>query len=286
VGNNINLRKYLGRKIFGIAPAIISAYDSDFQLVIDAIQSTGVTLTTTEKNAGNQLVIDCKSNGVWAKLLSLYGILGGTAGAHKWNWKNPIDTNGAFRINFSSGWTHSANGMQPTNAYAQTFIVPGTNYPNIYDIAFGIYSRTNSVGNFVDIGVKNGLATGNPSGELWLSGPGNLAVAYNLRQTNTTTTRILVSNPNSLGLHTLCSNGTNTQILYKNGSVLGSNTSNGTQVNTYGFFIGALNNTGSIQLYSNRQYSFSFFSNGLTATENADLYTAVQTYQTALGRQV
>ena len=121
---------------------------------------------------------------------------------------------------------------------------------------------------------------------MWSSGAGSLLIGYNLRQTNTSANRILVSNLNTLGLHTLCSNGTNTQSAYKNGSLIGSNTSNGTQVNTYGFYLGALNDTGTGTLYSSRQISFAFFTKGLNATQNLNLYTAVQNYQTTLGRQV
>jgi hypothetical protein len=50
--------------------------------------------------------------------------------------------------------------------------------------------------------------------------------------------------------------------------------------------IGALNNDGLMQNWSNRQYSFASIGDGLTDTEAANFYTAVQAFQTTLGRQV
>jgi hypothetical protein len=260
------------------------AYSNETNLFLFSTQITDTTIQT----ATNTLVSDLKTANLWTKMKAIYPMVGGTATTHKYNLKDPQDTNAAFRLNFVGGWTHSSTGALPngTNAYAQTFIVPATVYTNVYNISFGFYSRTNSVGNYIDIGVTNGAASGNPSGQLWAAGPGSLALGYNLRQTNTSANRILVSNPNTLGLHVLCSNLTTTQVIYKNGSALGSNTSNATQVGTYGFYLGAENGTGTANLYSNRQHAFSFFCEGLSATENSNLSTIVQTFNTTLGRQV
>jgi hypothetical protein len=51
-------------------------------------------------------------------------------------------------------------------------------------------------------------------------------------------------------------------------------------------FIGAHNNSGTPSGYDNKTISFYYYSDGLTNTEAANLYAAVQRFQTTLGRQV
>lgn len=58
------------------------------------------------------------------KIKALYPFVGATAGTHKFNFVNPLDTNAAFRLAFAGGWTHSINGAlgNGTNSNANTFI--------------------------------------------------------------------------------------------------------------------------------------------------------------------
>ena len=52
------------------------------------------------------------------------------------------------------------------------------------------------------------------------------------------------------------------------------------------YFLGAVNNNGIAQFYSRKQCAFASIGSGLTDAEAANFYTAVQTFQTTLGRQV
>jgi len=115
-------------------------YDPDAQLFFNAEAAAGVTLTTTEKDAVNQWVVDSKAANIWTKFKAIYPMVGGTATSHKFNLKNPLDTNAAFRLAFNGGWTHSSNGALPngTNAYASTFLIPNTVFGSGY-AAIGIY---------------------------------------------------------------------------------------------------------------------------------------------------
>jgi len=54
-------------------------------------------------------------------------------------------------------------------------------------------------------------------------------------------------------------------------------------LNTY---IGALNQNGSPLFYTTKQCAFASIGDGLIDTEAANLYTAVQAYQTTLSRNV
>ena len=93
-----------------------------FSLDVDAqafITATGIT-DATQITAVNNLVLGLKGNNIWTKMKAIYPMVGGTATTHKFNLKNPLDTDAAFRLVFSGGWTHSANGALP-NGTQETF---------------------------------------------------------------------------------------------------------------------------------------------------------------------
>jgi len=68
-------------------------------------------------------------------------MVGGTANSHKFNLKNPVDSNAAFRLNFVGPWVHSSTGAKPNglSTYADTFYIPN-NYPLTQHLSY--YSRT------------------------------------------------------------------------------------------------------------------------------------------------
>ena len=96
--------------------SLTPAIDPDAQAFITAASITD----PTQQSAINTLVTDLKGYGVWTKMKALYPFCGSTASQHKWNLKDPRDLDVAFRLVFSGGGTHSANGAWPngTNAYA------------------------------------------------------------------------------------------------------------------------------------------------------------------------
>jgi len=127
------------------------SFDPDAQAFITAAAITN----PIQQNAINQLVLDLKAYSIWTKFKALYPFVGGTATTHKYNLKNPLDTNAAFRLVFNGGWTHSANGAlsNGTNGYADTFLNPSISLSqNSTNLSY--YSRTNTDGNTSEIGVK------------------------------------------------------------------------------------------------------------------------------------
>jgi len=104
--------------------------DVDASKVIEAVRSTGVTITPAMMHYAHYLISNMKAIGTWQLSNAVYGFVGGTAAAHKWNWKNPIDTDAAFRATFSNV-THSAFGIITTGAadassYADTKLIPSS----------------------------------------------------------------------------------------------------------------------------------------------------------------
>lgn len=89
----------------------------------DATNYTNISGNSSFSNTIQSLFIDLKNTGLYFKIQAFYPFLGTTAAQHKWNAKNPLDTNAAFRLQFFGGGTHSNLGYQcnGTNAYANTF---------------------------------------------------------------------------------------------------------------------------------------------------------------------
>ena len=124
----------------GVRQNVNLLLDSDAQAFITA---AGLS-SDTHKNAVNELVKDFKSAGLWTKMKAVYPMVGGTAAKHKFNLKDPRDTNDAFRLTFYGGGTHGPNGYQPngTDAYANTWLIPNAQMTASTSHA-SYYSRTN-----------------------------------------------------------------------------------------------------------------------------------------------
>lgn len=248
--------------------------------------AAGIT-NTTQIYAVNKLVLDLKAYGLWSKMKAIYPFVGGTSSTHKWNLKDPRDLDAAFRLVFSGGWTHSSTGALPngTNAYADTKLNPFS-ILTLYSIHISYYSRTNNnLGVDFDMGIGTNL--GNMSNSLFIRRSSNTAGydSGNVAGNN----RIIFSNTNSLGFYNGTITANNSRKFYKNGVSQISNTTVLTQdYPSANIFIGAYNeyNLGGANYYGSKQCAFSSIGDGLTDTEAANLYTAVQAYQTTLGRQV
>jgi len=265
------------------------AVDPDAQAFITAASITD----PTQQSAINTLVTDLKGYSIWSKMKALYPFVGGTASTHKWNLKDPRDLDAAFRLVFNGGWTHSNNGATPngTNAYADTFLdsyfgPTGSPLPYISqtDISFGVYSRTNNIVAGADISGGRMLGTFTEQ-TLYLKNTDNntyWAVSDYILNGNAN----IISDTRGL-INVSRINNTNKKI-YRNGSLI--STYNGAADTYQGvackFAIGARSNASGISAYSNRQYAFAYISNGLTDTEAANFYTAVQAFQTTLGRSI
>jgi hypothetical protein len=105
----------------GVVSSSGASFDADALSFITAASITD----NTQKTAINTLVTDLKTYNIWTKMKALYPFVGGSAFSHKFNLKDPRDDNGAFRLLFVNGWTHSSTGALPngTDAYADTIIL-------------------------------------------------------------------------------------------------------------------------------------------------------------------
>ena len=269
--------------IFGGSYLSVVPFDPDAQAFITAASITD----PTQQSAINQLVVDLKGYGIWSKMKAVYPFVGGSSSSHKWNLKDPRDLDAAFRLVFNGGWTHGSNGVLPngTNAYAETFFNPISQSIAQNNFFLSVYSRTNSIlGAPYDIGNSDvwfngskftGIITRYSNGRRYIS----IADAYSTANAET----------DSRGFYCGGTNGSSNQILYKNGANVLSGTSQQSGFSNCNIFISAVNSlltSPSIAGYSNKELAFASLSDGLSATEASNLYTAIQAFQTTLGRQV
>ena len=249
-----------------------SSLDPDAQAFITAAAITN----PTQQTAINTLVVSLKANGIWTKMKALYPFVGGTASSHKFNLKNPLDTNAAFRLSFVGGWTHSANGALPNgvNAYADTFFIPSAQQ-NVNSNGLGCYITQNSIGGDpVIMGAFNG------TGQASLLTVTNSVVGTRLNA-------VTVSGSISGGLGSFDAQKT-TAILtsvFKNGTLLNAGLSGGT-LSTFSCYLGALNLASSLYGPVNSQFRLAYLSEGLSNSEISNLRTSIQAFQTTLSSNV
>jgi hypothetical protein len=211
---------------------------------------------------------------------AIYPFVGGTAASHKWNLKDPRDLDAAFRLTFGgTGWVHSSTGAKPNGAdYANTnFNVLG--YKDNNHISLYITSNIDEIS--VDMGVfSSSLSTGFDI-ESRLS---NNSYFLNFLLGS----YITVSNTDSRGFYINSRTLSNLYKIYKNNILKATNTTVNYADFTGNITIGGRLNvtTGVVQAYSSKNYAFATIGDGLTDTDASNLYTAVQTYQTSLNRQI
>jgi hypothetical protein len=246
------------------------------------IQAAGLTDETQMKAIGT-LVFDLKNYNIWDKMKAVYPFVGqsGVSSSFQFNLKDPRNTDSAFRLKFSGSWTYSPLGVQSdgTGSYADTFLIPDTHLINnntyittytttamaINDLSIGVYSGSGATTYVVkqyDVSTKEfqvydylGSGLSRQTGNTGLFGAGRLSTTTRTTQANSTAVSV---------------GGTNT---YPN-------------ISPYSFYIGAMNAGNTPYGSTAARIAFSSIGYGLTTTEAANLYTAVQRFQTTLGRQV
>jgi hypothetical protein len=254
----------------------IAALDPDAQAFITAAAITDAT----QQAAINTLVVDLKGYSVWSKMEGLYPMVGGTASQHKFNLKNPLDTDGAFRMTFHGGVTHSSNGITfATNGYADTKWSPSAN-STTSNVSGGAYSRTNLTADYALFGSLNLAFEGLcifpkiAAGNTFFSANNNLSDGNANFVTDTR------------GLFHVNRDSSTVTRLFRNGSSIRTATVGSITPPAFAVFFGARNYAGITQSYFNGNLAFGFLGDTLTLTEAANFYTAVQAFQTTLGRQV
>ena len=239
------------------------------------IAATGET-DLTILGALNTLESNLTTYGLTSKIKALYPFVGGTASKHKFNFMDARDLDAAYRLVFNGGWTHSSTGALPngTNAYADTFLIPNVLGQNNAHISY--YSRTASAL------TTSALMGVNESGRMYLVRFGSSSTYVGINsvggpESGSTSWQgfILGSRVNSANAR-----------LFRNGSfVFNAAEASIAPDSLRPIYLAAWNRFGAA-LYSDAQCALASIGDGLSDTEAANFYTAVQAFQTTLSRQV
>jgi hypothetical protein len=248
--------------------------DPDAQAFITAASITN----PTQQSAINQLVVDLKGYSIWTKMKAIYPIVGGTASTHKFNLKDPRDLDAAFRLTYAVGWTHSSTGMTPNGAtFADTKLATTGNIAQ-NSASMGVYSRNNTATTGAH-GIRPASITG--LFELFERYTDNNFYCYLNDSGGFFGTSVLDSRGFNQGSRTASN-----VIRYNRNTTTNTGITNSNATSTLKAYIGASNTGTGATFYNNREIAFFYIGDGLTNTEMQNYYTAVQAFQTTLGRQV
>lgn len=257
------------------------SFDADALAFITAASITD----NTQKTAVNTLVTDLKTYNIWTKMKAIYPFVGGTASSHRYNLKTPTTNTSDFYLTPYGGMTHSSNGVafNGTNSYFDTQLIP-LNQLTATSSHLSFYLRNDNTG-LNDMGGQDDQS---PNGQFYMQA--NKTNAY-FSIKNTDSGRIVVANTNTQGMFLASRTASNSLIAYKNGVLIGNNTTtSGAGGMNIPALIGGFNyrdSGGTItKYYSQKEFAFASIGDGLSGTESSNFYTAVQSFNTLLARQV
>ena len=256
-----------------------SAFDIDALLFFNRVTNAGGSLSLTERQAVNQLVLDLKANSLWTPMKAIYPMVGASAAACAQNLKSS-----SFTGSFSSGWTFASTGVTPngTSAYMDTGLVPNSVFSNMF-ITMGVYIRTSNTTNTCDMGVINTAVSGGIEifsyfAGLTLNGCGEFGNRANYSTTD------------SIGFRSFARSSTTSLKAYLLDVLQITNTNTDTTLISEflnPIYIGARNFANLVNSPSDRETAFNYIADSSFTQQNmTNLYTAVQAFQTTLSRQV
>jgi hypothetical protein len=257
--------------------------DSDANAYISAS-----TLTNSSDLESTQILVKgLKDNLLWNKIQVLYPFKGSTASQHRFNAKNPLDTNAAFRLLFSGTGTHSSLGYtgNGTNAYANT------------NFAVNLNANINSFGATLVCGTNNPANSGDVT-EMGSTNPASATTMFrfSVKANNSNFLKYFTSynqsiRPNMSGENDSRCILTGVRLadgfgrIFKNGiKVSTTSSAMGGVAPTGNVFIGASNQGGPFG-YSNQRIQIAIIHEGLTDAEVTTLHSIIDLSETIAGRK-
>jgi len=204
-----------------------------------------------------------------------YPRIGGTADAHA------VDlVTGATQGSWFGGLTHDGGGTEGNGStgYFDTGIqYSGANF-SLNNQAFGVISKTNTDGAYIDFG---SLAPSDTQVNMYGRLGGNLNTRLGDNGTNST-----IGTSDSLGMLSISRLLSTEYKQYQDGSLLATPTTTSQAFSAINFPIAewAANLNGAIVGYSTRKHTHFWGGLGVDATEMGDIYTALNQLETTLNR--
>lgn len=265
---------------------------SNYPLTDNFIAATSIT-SSTIISALQTLETDLNTYSLLSKFDAIYPFVGGTADTCKYNF---LDT-GSYTLSYTGSFTYSNNGVagDGSTAKANTSI-PGTMLdPDIGNTT--VYIRDNIVGGSsqasfpIEVGVNGDIYNPNLTQyyiNVYTSTGNNYFVHPCNNETGQGNGSVITATTSSQGCWTMSRTSNTSLKAYINGTQLGSTNTTSLAGRSYSTFTDNIELFGAKNAYSRRQVAWVSIgtSAGLDDTETANLYTAIQTFQTALSRQI
>ena len=253
----------------GFLASSIGQFDADAQAFFNRVTTAGGSLSLTERNAVNTLVIQMKTDGIWTKMKAIYPMVGASAAACAQNLKSS-----SFTGTFFGGWTFASTGATPNGStgYMDTFLNPLNVFASNYAHQ-SFYNRTQNTSGTILLGVAlstrfdMGYDAGNTVPFVAIGSVGSSVGTDN----------------SSLGFILSYRTGANTGKMLRNNILKVSDTQTFTAYPNGNYWLGARNPNLFLNAYEN---AFSSVGDTLTDTEASNFYTAIQAFQTTLSRNV
>jgi hypothetical protein len=240
------------------------------------LNTLSVTPTLTFENAIIDLVDDLSTSGVWQKKHAIWVLCAGNSFDTALNLKYPFANKSSFQLNHIGSPTFASDGI----LYNRTTQHSVTQYnPSIFsqqDLSMSVYSQT------------NGAVTG-PGVDIGIFSTGTIA-QITIKDDSATRCVGAAFGGLTIGTNTGNADGyfqlnaqTNFKIVRHGVTLLTGST--GSTVGATDVYINGRNNNGTNEFRAGRKYSLSAVGLGLTDTQIADEFTAIQTFHTTLGIQ-
>lgn len=253
-------------------------FEPETEAFIAAVVGGGDTLTTTEKDAVNQLVVDLKAASIWTTMGAVYPLVGGTSTSMKWNLR---DTTTA-EIVWYGGMTFNSQGIlgNATNSGGDSQLNPSA--LGYTQIAIGGYLNNTPTPpaspGYYDFGMYDATTTRDTMMSYGFGGTvnkyNNLSGGYNIYTTGTYANSTIYMQHSGPGLSTA---------LLQNASVIG-NTTNSFAISTNNVGIGC-SWRGTPYASTGRGFGLVFISSvAFGGSTPIDLNNAITTFVTSLSR--
>src|SRR5690348_6338171 len=243
----------------------VKGYDQDAWAFI---QNSGIT-DSTQQSAINNLVVDLKTHSLWQKFYAIYPMVGGTPATMKWNLKNPIDADAAYRLTFNGSPVFSSSGLLcPTTAdFADTHFNDATFIYNNNSISF--YSGTQNTASGYDMGCTD-------------SGISNEFTIYNAGDASNWFGYFdfMPMPSNTVGLFMLSATATSVA-RYENGMLVNSSGAPQPGATNHNILIGSVMDAPSV---GRRMCEFASIGQGLSGTDAQIFSNIVQNFEVSLSR--
>ena len=257
--------------------------DADATAYLSAVTTAGGSTDATIDGAVDTLFTSLKSAGVYSKIYAFYPYIGGTAGSHIIN----ANLNTSYDQVRSGGWTDNSSGALPNgiNAWSDTQLLPSSALTKNNTALWTYLSGSGQSGYEADLGTGTYNTTdqftaliraetgGDQSSYFYAYDGGTSRISLN--------NLIFTDHQGLVGWNRPSANVFNVW-LKGNKLATDTNATTGELNTTTNILVPAPGGNGLV--YASRKHLFDAITEGFSDTEATDFQTAINTFQTTIGR--